>query len=179
MITYIAGRALGAALLIATAATAQAQLTVTPSGTSRPASAHDAATPTLATWSRHVFENLSDVTTYPRPVAGRPDNTGIVAVKFNCSESGAPENVVLYKSSGHRDLDHATLRGVRRIASLHPLPAGVSHHQGIIIRVLYARTEDGAKRLAAKMRADAARSNAWLGKNSTVTAALELAPIGQ
>lgn len=164
MNTHLISGMVGAAVLLTSVGTAVRAQEVSP--------------PTLAAWSTRVFDKMARETKYPQPIGPMPASTGIVAVKFNCSEGGAPENVTLYKSSGHHDLDVATLKAVRRIASLHPLPAGMTHNQGIIVRVLYATSEDVARRQMAQMRTDAARANAWFGKSPTATAALELAPSG-
>ena len=143
-----------------------------------PVHAQEKSAPTLAAWSSRVFEDLSRVTKYPGGIGNLPAPEGVVGIKFNCSESGAPENVTLVEKSGHRDLDNATLRAVRRIASLHPLPAGMKHQQAIIVRVLYANSEQDTRRKLAKLQADAARSNAWFGRSSSDTAALEIVPAG-
>ncbi|MFD2137036.1 energy transducer TonB [Novosphingobium resinovorum] len=100
----------------------------------------------------------------------------MVAVKFNCSEDGVPSQVQLYKTSGHGDLDRATVRAVERIATLHPLPRGVGHDQQYIVRVLFANSEGYAQRNMTRLREDAARSNAWVGRSGATTAMLELVP---
>jgi protein TonB len=146
--------------------------------TDAPAYAQEKSAPTLAAWSNRVFDDLGKVTKYPAGIGNLPTPEGVVAVKFNCSESGAPENVTLVEKSGNRDLDNATLRAVRRIATLHPLPAGMKHQQAIIIRVLYANSEQDTRRRLVKLQADAARSNAWFGRSSSATAALEVVPAG-
>ena len=146
--------------------------------TDAPAHAQEKSAPTLAAWSDRVFDDLGKVTKYPGAIGNLPTPEGVVAVKFNCSESGAPENVTLVEKSGHRDLDNATLRAVRRIASLHPLPEGMNHRQAIIVRVLYANSEQDTRRKLAKLQADAARSNAWFGRSNSDTAALEIVPAG-
>ena len=146
--------------------------------TDAPAHAQEKKALTLAAWSNRVFDDLGKVTKYPGGIGNLPTPEGVVGIKFSCSESGAPENVTLVEKSGYRDLDNATLRAVRRIATLHPLPVGMKHQQAIIIRVLYTNSEQGTRRNLAKMQADAARSNAWFGRSSSATAALELVPAG-
>lgn len=146
--------------------------------TDAPAHAQGENAPTLAAWSNRVFDDLGKVTKYPAAIGNLPTPEGVVGIKFNCSESGAPENVTLVEKSGHRDLDNATLRAVRRIATLHPLPAGMKHQQAIIIRVLYANSEQDTRRRLAKLQADAARNNAWFDRSSSATAALEVVPAG-
>jgi TonB family protein len=104
--------------------------------------------------------------------------TGIVAVKFGCSESGAPSSVQLYKTSGNRRLDRAAMRAVSKIATLHPLPARLRHEQQYIVRVLFANSGSGAEREIRKMQAEAVKSNAWYNQGATSTAAIELVPVG-
>lgn len=136
------------------------------------------APPTLAAWSKRVFGEL-DQRLRVRPSMGpEGPRTGIAAVKFNCSETGAPAGVSLYKSSGNRELDSATVRAVRQIVTLHPLPRGLGHDQQYIVRVLFADSDEAARRLIARMQRDAAQSNSWYAKNETSTAALELVPVG-
>lgn len=106
-----------------------------------------------------------------------PVHTGVVAVKFNCSETGAPAGIEIQKSSGHRDLDYATMRAVKRISTLHPLPTGLADNQKYIVRVLFADSIEDLQRKSAQMRAEAARSNAWFTRSGNM-AMLELAPMG-
>jgi TonB family protein len=137
-----------------------------------------AAPPSLAAWSKRVFRDLDRVLVDPSVLPGRSPETGIVAVKFNCSERGAPAGVALYKSSGSHRLDNATVRAVQRIATLHPLPARMMHDQQFVVRVLFANSEDSARQQVARMQDDAAKTNAWFGKDPTQLAYLEIAPGG-
>ena len=133
--------------------------------------------PSLEAWSAKVFKDLDQGLRYPSSLAGMPVHTGVVAVKFNCSETGAPAGIEIQKSSGHRDLDHATMRAVKRISTLHPLPTGLSNNQKYIVRVLFANSAEDLQRKSAEMRAEAARNNAWFTRSGNV-AMLELAPMG-
>lgn len=134
------------------------------------------APPSLQVWSETVLQQFERKVRYPEPIANLPTSEGMVAVKFNCSESGAPADVQLLKTSGHRDLDLATVRAVQRIPTLHPLPRGVGHDQKYIVRILYATSAEHARDQMAKMNRDAARSNGWVSRGGTSTAMLELAP---
>lgn len=134
------------------------------------------APPSVKVWSENVFRQFESKVVYPTPLGTFPASEGIVAVKFNCSEDGAPADVQLYRTSGHSDLDRATIRAVQRISTLHPLPRGVTHEQKYIVRVLYANSEDYARRNMSRMREDAARSNAWVGRSGSTTAMLEILP---
>lgn len=141
--------------------------------------AGSATAPTLAAWSTRVFRDLDHQLISPVGLFGREPPTGIVAVKFNCSESGAPAGVAVYKSSGSRVLDAQTVRAVQRIATLHPLPMGMSHGQQFIVRVLFAPTAESADRQMRKLRQEADQANAWFGKQAPkLAAAIELVPAG-
>ncbi|WP_169795000.1 energy transducer TonB family protein [Novosphingobium barchaimii] len=134
--------------------------------------------PSLEAWSAKVFKDLDQGLRYPSSLVGMPTHTGVVAVKFNCNEeTGAPVGIEIQKSSGHRDLDHATMRAVKRISTLHPLPRGLSNNQKYIVRVLFANSTEDLQRKSAEMRAEAARNNAWFTRSGNV-AMLELAPMG-
>jgi TonB family protein len=136
------------------------------------------APPSLKAWSKKVFSDLNQRLRVSDAMGPTQSQTGIAAVKFNCSETGAPAGVSLHKSSGNRELDRATVRAVRQIVSLHPLPRGLGHDQQYIVRVLFANTDESARRQIAAMQREAAQRNAWYAKNETSTAALELAPLG-
>lgn len=134
--------------------------------------------PSLAAWSQRVMANLNQGMRVRDDLGAQGPREGIVAVKFNCSETGAPAGVELLDSSGNREYDRAAVRAVRRIASLHPLPTGLGHDQKYIVRVLFANSEYSAKQKIARMRREAESNNAWYMKTGTSTAALELAPTG-
>ncbi|WP_404481150.1 energy transducer TonB [Novosphingobium sp. BL-52-GroH] len=133
--------------------------------------------PSLEAWSERVFKDLNRQIRYPSSLAGMPVHTGIVAVKFNASETGSPAGIELQKSSGHRDLDYATMRAVKRIPTLHPLPRGLTNGQKYIVRVLFADSIEDLRTQTAQMRAEAARSNAWFTRGSNI-ATLEIVPLG-
>lgn len=136
------------------------------------------APPSLAVWSKKVMTDLDRQLQIRNDRTVHGSRTGIVAVKFNCSESGAPATVELLHSSGNREYDHATVRAVRQIATLHPLPQGLKHDQKYVVRMLFADSEDSARDAMIRMRAEADRSNAWYRRGETTTAALELVPTG-
>lgn len=138
----------------------------------------EAPPPTLAAWSERVFRDIDKRLRVREGLGANRTPSGIAAVKFNCSETGAPADVGLYKSSGFRELDRATLSAVRKVVTLHPLPAGLSHDQVFVVRVLFSNPGEAAERQIAMMRRQAAESNAWYGRKFMHTAALELAPLG-
>jgi TonB family protein len=167
-----------AAGMIAPIAASQAQSEPVQAGANEPHVLSVVAPPTLSAWSQDVFRHLARQMRYPYSMGSGGANEGIVAVKFNCSESGAPAGVELYKTSGHGDLDKATVRAVRKIATLHPLPRGLGHDQQYVVRVLFSNSTENARRQLAEMRENAERNNAWYAKSGTTSAMLELLPKG-
>lgn len=158
-----------AALLLTTASVdAGAQSSIIVSAQSRP--------PTLAVWSERVFRDIDKRLRVREGIATNRIPSGITSVKFNCSETGAPAGIALYKSSGFRELDRATMSAVRQVASLHPLPAGLKGDQVYIVNVLFANSSDDAGRQIARMRRQADKRNAWYNPQATHSAAIELAP---
>ena len=123
---------------------------------------------TLAAWSTRVESALDHNLYYPTAMGGRIPGSGVVRVKFNCSESGRPDKVSLFTSSGDPDLDSAALRSVRRIASLHPLPDGMGHGQQYVATILYARSYEDYDGQIARMRAAAVKNNAWFKGPATI-----------
>ncbi|WNO54644.1 energy transducer TonB family protein [Stakelama saccharophila] len=113
----------------------------------------------LTQWDRIVQRRLSAKIRYPRILLNMPGRTGIARVKFNCSESGRPVNVALSEGSGNRMLDNAALSAVRRIDTLHPLPAGLPTDQRFEAIILFADTP-ADPRFRAIERERLAR-NAW------------------
>ncbi len=134
--------------------------------------------PSVEAWSTKVFGDIDRNLRYPTPLLGMPLSEGMVAVKFNCSETGEPAGIELSSSSGHSDLDKATMRAVRRIATLHPLPQGVSRDQRFLVRVLFARSSEELNRRTAEMRAQANAHNARIMSDRGSLAALEILPVG-
>lgn len=135
------------------------------------------AAPTLVAWSQRVFGDLNDGFRYPAATEWTAFE-GVVTVKFNCSDSGAPANVALFQSSGNSQLDAATVRAVKRIVTLHPLPSGMPHDQRFVVRVLFTDSADRASRRQVLMRAEADRSNAWFGRKPAIASVGQLS-VGQ
>ena len=65
---------------------------------------------------------------------------GVAKVSFYCSEEGRPSRVTLFRSSGEYAFDRAALHAVSRIKTLHPLAAGIDHHQRYAAVVIFAAT---------------------------------------
>lgn len=115
-------------------------------------------------WSGRVVRALDRNLDYPMPMRGEPSE-GVVSVKFLCSNDGTPSQVVVVKSSGARDLDASALRAVSRIATLHPLPDGITHDQPFQANILYATSQKKLDRQLADMFAEAKNHNARLAHN--------------
>lgn len=65
---------------------------------------------------------------------------GIAVVRFECASDGTPDKVALIRRSGDADTDKVAIEAVERLASLHPLPAGVSDRQLFQANIIFADT---------------------------------------
>lgn len=110
-------------------------------------------------WNARVQRLLQENVEYPQGMSLSSPGTGVVRVKFDCSESGRPDKVSISRSSGNGLLDQAALRAVSRVATLHPLPTGFSHGQRFEAQVVFASSEKDAR--LKTMSAEQARRNAW------------------
>jgi protein TonB len=110
-------------------------------------------------WNARVQQALNENLEYPQSIGPYSSGTGIVRIKFNCSDSGRPDKVTLVKSSGEWLLDKAAIRAVSRVATLHPLPTGFKHGQRFEAQVVFASSEYDARLKA--VAAAQARHNAW------------------
>lgn len=116
---------------------------------------------TLQQWGQRVGDELNRRMRYPQPLMGRRAETGMVKVKFNCSDSGRPDKVTLLKSSGSRVLDRAALSAVQRVATLHPLPDGLGHDQQYQATLLFESSQDRYDAMLKTIRSDATKTNSW------------------
>lgn len=97
--------------------------------------------PTLEQWSAKMARELERNIDYPPPYHGRQYSEGVTRIRFACSETGAPAELSVLRSSGDRRLDKAALRAVGRIKTMHPLPAGITHDQRYAAVILFAASE--------------------------------------
>ena len=134
------------------------------------------ATATLTAWSTRVSAELDQKLPQPQMLPGRPSPSGVVVVKFGCSETGAPSDVAIVKSSGSRALDRAALQGIKRVG-LHPLPDGMTHGQRFQAAILFANSPEEARALLIGMRKDAERQNSWFATRPPQTAAITIMPV--
>jgi TonB family protein len=132
---------------------------------------------TLAAWSARVSAALDRQLPNPEVLPGESRYSGIVVVKFGCSDSGAPSEVAIAKSSGSRSLDRAALQGIRHVATLHPLPDGMLHSQRYQAAILFAETPTEARRLIANLQKDAETRNSWFQPKPQQTAAIAIMPV--
>ena len=116
---------------------------------------------TLVVWSQRIGQELDRRMYFPSIPLGREKPSGVVRVKFACSESGRPDQVSVYQSSGNRWLDKAALDAVRKVATLHPLPDGMSHQQRYVATLLFAQSPEDYDRQIGVLRAAAVNNNAW------------------
>lgn len=121
---------------------------------------------TLSIWSARFSNALDRELRYPAPIRG-DWRTGVVYVKFHCSESGAPADVAIYKSSGAHVLDAAAIRAVKNIATLHPLPGGMKNDQAFRAVVLFSSSQEEHDRQLAQLSKEALHANQWFGKSQS------------
>ncbi|WP_174297722.1 energy transducer TonB family protein [Sphingomonas bacterium] len=131
-----------------------------------PVAAHEQApapgTPiTLVVWAKRVGQALDTQMARTRGPLGRERPSGVVRIKFNCSDSGRPSDVSVYRSSGNPWMDRAALQAVRQVATLHPLADGMSHRQRYVATLLFANSQDDLDRDMVKIRAEQLKGNAW------------------
>lgn len=113
---------------------------------------------TVVKWAEHTSKLLDRSLARNRNWPAQKE--GIVAVKFLCSDTGAPSNIALLQSSGSKRLDAVAMKAVGRIASLHPLPDGVSRNQKFVAKILFAENQQSywrqidALRQAARLQND-------------------------
>jgi len=134
------------------------------------------ATATLAAWSTRVSAELDQKLPQPQMFPGQPSPSGVVVIKFGCSETGAPSDVAIVKSSGSRSLDWAATQGIKRVG-LHPLPDGMVHGQRFQAAILFANSPEEARKLLIGMRKEAERQNSWFATRPQQTAAIAIMPI--
>ncbi|GGE93342.1 energy transducer TonB family protein [Sphingomonas prati] len=132
---------------------------------------------TMAAWTARMDAELSKAIDHEGYRIRDQARAGTVRVKFNCSESGAPAKVAILKSSGQRDVDRAAVAAMKRIATLHPLPPGLTHEQKYEAVLLFDINASGFDRRLARLRDDAAKANGWYDRRPTVKMSEAAAPV--
>lgn len=97
---------------------------------------------TVDEWSRGIGKQLDRNLRYPTAFMGRSVDEGIVAVRFVCGPSGEPAGLVLQRTSGSRALDHAAMRAIAKLNTLHPMPQSIGAGQRMLAMVMFAATPE-------------------------------------
>lgn len=115
----------------------------------------------LADWINRI-ETEVDRQLAAQRTGNRVDRTGVVRVKFNCSETGRTDKVSVLRSSGSLDLDLAAAQAVRRVAVMHPLATGIRTDQVYFADIVFGTADNESYRHERALRRDAAaKTNAW------------------
>ena len=128
--------------------------------------------PELAQWVERIDAQLSD--NLDRTARQVGDSSGVVMLKFNCTEDGKAANVAVAKSSGNPRIDRAAIRAVNMVESFHPLPRGLGHGQPIMAVLSYDTSPREHEQRIAENRRIADAGNLWY--HSDRYAMSELAP---
>lgn len=118
-------------------------------------------------WSTKVARSLDNGLSYPRPMGTSDYHSGLSKVSFHCSDAGTPSDVSIAGSSGSRDLDMAAMRAVKKIATLHPLPDGVSPGQTFQAWIVFAGDEQERDRMLRTVNRDARLANAAASQHAS------------
>lgn len=114
---------------------------------------------TLARWSDRVTRQLDRSLRYPAAPFGRSEPSGLVKVRFQCSEDGRPATVTLGRTSGARSLDREAIRAVTNIKSLHPMPEDMRPDQQFEAHIVFALSQADLNRQIAAMKREEASQN--------------------
>jgi protein TonB len=129
-------------------------------------------------WSGRVTQELETGLRYPEVPSYEVPPDGVVEVKFRCSDSGASDQVSVFKTSGSHTLDRAAVRALKRLKQLHPLATGTNPNQNYIAMVLFATSRAGHAKQLVMINSDARKRNAWFkGRSQTASAGIILAPV--
>lgn len=124
-----------------------------------PSAAQQQVDPELAQWVERIEVQLNE--NLDRAAHPVRDASGVVTLKFNCSENGKAANVAIAKSSGNRQIDRAAIRAVNMVESFHPLPRGLGHGQPIMAVLSYDTSTSKHERNITESRRIADAGNAW------------------
>jgi TonB family protein len=112
--------------------------------------------PNAAEWIGGVSGHLTKALARPSAF-GRDPRSGAVTVRFECGADGKPTNVALVRRSGSLMVNREALRAVRGLKTLHPLPAAFREGQEYTADIIFASTDEAARRLQGSLRKDAQR----------------------
>lgn len=124
-------------------------------------------------WAAAVSRDLDRSLKYPRFLGREQHATGVVSVRFNCSDGGRADNVVVTRRSGSLALDRAAIRAISQITSLHPIPGELASNQLVQANIYFAADESELHQQQAKLHRERAAS--WVaGKGDNHRVALNL-----
>lgn len=110
---------------------------------------------TKSVWANRVSNDLSGKLEYPNT-----PTSGFVSVRFECGPDGKPINIVVVNHS-HSRFDAKSIRAVRSLRSLHPLPTSIKTGQKMQANLIFATNEYQLSRQALLLeRAEATRLSA-------------------
>lgn len=115
-----------------------------------------ASRPTITQWSQKIERDLSRHLVSPRSFTPWNIAEGTVLVRFVCGVDGKPASVALYRGSGSRQVDQAALRAVSHMATMHPMPARVSHDATFQANIIFAVDQASLERQQTTLRRDEA-----------------------
>ena len=109
-------------------------------------------------WASAVSRDLDRTLRYPRFLGPQQPATGVVSVRFNCSDDGRADNVVVSRRSGSRALDRAAIQAISQITSLHPIPGELATDQLVQANIYFAADESDLQQQKAQLRRERAAS---------------------
>jgi TonB family protein len=125
-----------------------------------------ASVPTMTECTSSASDNLARSLERASSIGWRDVSSGVATVQFNCSEDGTPTRVRVVSHSGDPRLDVAVRNAVRRMKSMHPLPARILAEQTYEATVAVASQGSDLDDQMAKLRERSARQNAhWAARN--------------
>lgn len=127
----------------------------------------------VAQWASAVSRDLDSSLRYPRFLGNQQPATGIVSVRFNCSEDGRARNLIVTRHSGSRALDRAATQAISQIKSLHPIPDKLASNQSVQANIFFAEDESQLQQQTAQLRRERAASFA-AGKGNDRQVAINL-----
>ena len=129
-------------------------------------------------WAAAVSRDLNNALKYQ--FLGPKDHaTGIVSVRFNCSDDGRAVNLVVTRHSGSRALDREAIQVFSQIRSLHPIPGELASNQLVQANIYFAADESELQQQQAQLRRERAASwAAGKGDNHRVAVNLDVRVTG-
>ena len=124
-------------------------------------------------WASAISRDLDSSLRFPRFLGAQQQATGVVSVRFNCSDDGRAGNVVVTRHSGSLVLDRAAVRAISQIRSLHPIPGELATNQLVQANIFFALDENQLQQQVAQLHRERTASLA-AGKGDNHLVALNL-----